>query len=169
MISEKMQTALNNQINKEFHSAYLYLSMEAYLAEMNFKGFANWLRVQAKEEIAHGMAIYDYIIKRDGKVVLETLEKPPVDFNSLKEVFEAIVAHEKEVTKLIYDLSDLAHEENDKASASFLKWYIDEQVEEESNTIEACKKMRLTNYEPAALLILDNEFSKREFIEPVIN
>lgn len=168
MISEKMQMAFNDQINKELYSAYFYLSMSAYLSSQNLKGMANWMIVQTQEELAHAMAIYNYVLNRGGHVKLGEIASPPSTFASVIDVFESTYEHEKYVSSLINKLADYADEENDRPSASFLKWYIDEQVEEEANTSEILEKVKFISSQPGALFILDREMGLRTFVPPII-
>lgn len=169
MISENMQKALNTQINKELYSSYLYLSMSAFLQSINLKGFANWMSIQSQEETAHAMAILNFIFQRGGKVVLEAIEKPPTEFKSVLELFEMTLAHEVYISTLIHKLADYADEEKDRPAQSFLKWYIDEQVEEEANAQDIVAKLKFVNSSPGALLIMDREMAARVFVQPIIN
>lgn len=168
MISENMEKALNAQINKELYSSYLYLSMSAFLQSLNLNGFGNWMSIQAQEETAHAMAILNFIIQRGGKVKLEAIDKPPTEFNSVLDVFETSLAHEIYVSSLIHKLADYADEERDRPAQSFLKWYIDEQVEEEANAQEIVVKLKFVNSNPGALLIMDREMAQRMFVQPII-
>jgi len=166
MLDKKVEKALNEQINKEFFSAYLYLSMAAYFEEMNLKGFANWMHIQYQEEIFHGMKIFNFISNRDGKVVLTAIDEPAHTWKSPLEVFEASLEHEKKVTGWINDLVKHSHELKDYATASFLQWYVDEQVEEESSVTEIIQKLKLIGSDKSALIFLDAELGKRQFIAP---
>lgn len=168
MISEKMNEALNKQITHEMYSSNMYLSMVAYFEEMGLKGFANWMRVQVQEENAHAMGLFDYIIARDGKVRLESIDKPPFEWENPLDCFEAIYKHEQLVTSLINELVDVAEEVKDRAAISFLQWYIKEQVEEEANCSEICSKLKLVNDNPNALLLMDQELGARTYVAPVI-
>ncbi len=168
MISEKMESALNAQINKELYSSYLYLSMAAFLRSQNLEGFANWMNVQAEEETAHAIAILNFIIDRGGKVTLESIDKPPSQFASVLDVFEVALAHEVYISTLINTLATFAEEENDRAAQSFLKWYIDEQVEEESSAQNIVAKLKFINCSPGAVLQLDKQMAKRTFVKPEI-
>ena len=133
MISEKLEKAFNDQINKEFYSEYLYLSMQAYFERLNLKGFVNWMTVQVQEEHAHAMGMFNYVNERGGKVELEAIAKPQIDWESPLHVFEEVLKHEEYVTSRINALMDVAEEVKDRAALSFLDWYVKEQVEEESN------------------------------------
>lgn len=168
MISDNMEKNLNTQINKELYSSYLYLSMSAFLKSLNLYGFANWMYIQAQEETAHAMAILDFIIQRGGKVSLEPIDKPPTDFKSVLDLFEMSLSHEVYISGLIHKLADLADEENDRPAQSFLKWYIDEQVEEEASAQDVVSKLKFVNSSPGAILFMDKEMAKRTFEPPEI-
>ena len=161
MIDKKMTQALNEQINKELYSAYLYLSMAAYFDANNLSGLANWMRVQAQEETEHAMKFYHYIYERGGQVTLTQIDAPETKWKSVIHVFETTLAHEQKVTKLIHSLVDLAIELNDHATNSFLKWYVDEQVEEESSADEILQQLLMIKDNSATLLMLDKEMAKR--------
>jgi len=169
MISKKLQNAINEQINKELYSEYLYLSMRAWFADQNLDGFANWMNVQTKEERAHAMGLYQYIMDRGGKVILKGLETPPSEFKTPLNAFKMTLDHEHFITKSINALMDLAIKENDHALKSFLQWYVDEQVEEESNDEKIIKKLTLIEGRPEGLLMIDTELAARVFVAPVIN
>jgi ferritin len=166
MINEKMQEALNSQVNAELYSAYLYLAMEAWLSAQGFGGMANWMRCQTQEEVMHAMKIYDFIIERGGTVKLDAIEKPPATWNSAQDVFEASYAHEQKVTGLINDLMDLAIEQKDHAAASFLRWFVDEQVEEESSVDEVVQKLKMVDKTPGGMFMVDKELAQRVFTPP---
>src|SRR5512136_2258687 len=134
MISKTIEQALNKQVNREFYSAYLYLAMSSYFESVNMKGFAHWMRVQAKEEQMHALKIYDYIIARGGKSSLLDIEAPKAKWSSAGKVFEEVYAHEQKVTAMINGLVDLAIKEKDHASFEMLQWFVKEQVEEEEHS-----------------------------------
>ncbi len=161
MLSEKMQEALNAQINAELYSAYLYLSIAAYFYEENFPGFANWMRIQEQEERIHAMKFYDYIISRDGRVRLRPIDGPQVEWASPLAAFEDSYKHEQEVTGLIHNLVDLALSEGDHATHSFLKWFVDEQVEEEANVYAVVQDLRRASDSAQILFMLDRELGGR--------
>ena len=169
MISEKMLKALNEQVNAEYYSAYLYNSMSAYMENTALKGVANWLFVQAKEEMAHGINIYQYILDRGEAPVLTAIQQPPVTFDGIKDVFEAVYEHEKKVTGMINAIASLALQENDHACYQFIMWYVNEQVEEESNATDIIDKVDLIGGEKGLLLALDNELGARVFVNPFPN
>jgi len=168
MISEKMVKAINDQINAEMYSAYLYLAMKAYFESQNLLGFANWMDVQTKEEMVHAMKFYGFINARNGRVQLGVIEKPPFEWASPLAVFEAVYKHEQIVTDLINKLVDLAQGEKDHATVSFLKWFIDEQVEEESNDVAVIQKLKLVQNAPGGMFMLDNELAQRVFTPPAV-
>lgn len=165
MINEKVQDVLNSQINKEFYSAYLYLAMSAYFDEIGLCGFANWTKVQAKEEVDHGMILLDYIIERDGNVKLEQIEAPSRDFNNPLQVFEKILEHEKYVTDSINCVASMSEDECDLATRHFINWYITEQVEEEANARDIITKLKMFGNEKAALYHIDKELGERNYKE----
>lgn len=166
MIKEKMQEALNNQLNRELYSSYLYLSMASYFESINLKGFANWMRVQTQEELVHVMKFYDYIIERGGRVILSSIECPPSEWASPLEVFEHTSQHEQKVTSLINNLVDLAISEHDHATNSFLQWFVTEQVEEEALVNEVMQQLKLMGDVGGGLFMLDREFAQRVFTPP---
>lgn len=166
MLSEKMATALNEQINKELYSAYLYLSMSAYSTYIGLKGFANWFMVQYQEELTHVMKIYDYINDQGRQVKLKAITQPPTEFGSGLEMFEKTLAHEKFVTKRINDLVNLAIDEKDHATNIFLQWFITEQIEEEANDNEIISKLKLVGKEGNGLFMIDRELATRIFVPP---
>ncbi|MBQ8168953.1 ferritin [bacterium] len=168
MISEKMEKAFNEQINKELYSAYLYLSMQAYFERLNLTGFVNWMSVQVQEENAHAMGMYNYLLERGGKIELLAIDKPQIDWASPLDVFRQVLEHEEYVTSRINELMDVADEVKDRAALSFLDWYVKEQVEEESNVGGVLAKLELIGEDKHALLLLDQELATRTFVAPVI-
>jgi len=166
MISAKLQKELNKQMNNELFAEYEYLSMAAYFHAMNLDGIANYFHVQSQEERFHAMKIFHFILNKDGKVELQQISKPDVMFKSPVAVFETALAHEKKVTKSINDLMDIAINENDHAVNSFLKWYVDEQVEEEASANKALSKMQIVGGKGEGLLFLNQEFGGRTFTAP---
>ncbi len=163
MINEKVENILNAQINKEFYSAYLYLAMSAYFDEIGLFGFSNWTKIQAKEEMDHGMILFDYIIERDGTVKLDKIDAPERDFKTPLQVFEKILEHEKYVTDSINCVASLSEDECDLATRHFINWYISEQVEEEANARDVITKLKMFGDEKASLYHLDQDLSKREY------
>jgi len=163
MISSKMESALNKQMNNEFFSAYLYFSMAAASVGMGFKGIANWFTVQAKEETAHGMKFYKYLLDHSARVTLAAIPAPPDGYASVLAMFESALAHEQKVTKGIRDLADLAASEKDYATSIQLQWFITEQVEEEANATEIIQKMKMIEGSKGGLFMIDHELGKRTF------
>jgi len=163
MLGRKIEEALNRQLNAELFSAYLYLSMSAYFSSVNLPGCANWMRIQRLEEISHGMKFYDYVISRGGRVLLTAIEAPPTEWDSPLDAFDAVCRHERKVTGLIHGLVDLAIEEKDHATNSFLGWFVDEQVEEEESADEVLQKMRRIADTPGGLFMVDSELAQRVF------
>ena len=162
MINKPMQDAMNEQINKEMFSSYLYLSMAAYFEDKNLPGFANWMRLQADEEREHAMKFYDFILERGGRVQLKAIEAPKTDWGSNLEVVEEVAAHEALVTASINDLYELALKEKDYPSQVMLQWFITEQVEEESSVAEVLASLKMIEARETAVLQLDHRLSKRK-------
>jgi ferritin len=166
MLSEKMEAALNEQINKEIYSAYLYLAMSAYCTHIGLKGFANWFMVQYQEEMTHALKFYDYINDQGGQVKLMAIEQPQTEFKSPLDMFEKTLTHEQFVTKCINDLVDLAIAEKDHATNIFLQWYVTEQIEEEGNDNDILAKLKLVGEDGNGLFMLDKELTMRVFTPP---
>lgn len=166
MLSSKLQKELNGQMNNEFFAEYEYLSMAAYFHSTNLDGIANYFHVQAQEEHFHAMKIFHFILDKGGKVELQQIAKPDVTFASPVEVFKKALEHEKKVTLAINKIMDEAIKENDHAVNNFLRWYIDEQVEEEALASKNLGKMELINGQGEGLLFLDAEYAQRTFTAP---
>ncbi len=166
MLSAKMEQELNKQLNAELYSAYLYLSMAAYFYANNLNGFANWMMVQNQEETMHAMKFYHFIHERGGRVRLEAIAQPEIDWQSPLDVFEATLRHERKVTGLINNLVDVAMAERDHATTAFLQWFITEQVEEEASAENIIQNLKLAGDNPQALLMLDRELGTRVFTPP---
>lgn len=166
MLSPKMQSALNAQINAEYYSAYLYLSMAAHCEAGNLKGFGNWFRVQNLEEMVHVEKFFAYVLDRKGRVELTAIQGPPTTWASPQAVFEAALAHEQLVSELIGKLVDLARAENDHSTYNFLQWFVTEQVEEEANADGVLEQLKLADNAPATLFMLDRELATRVFTPP---
>lgn len=160
-LSKKVEEVLNEQINAEFWSAYMYLSMSSYLEAKGLSGFANWLKVQYHEENVHAMKIFDYVIERDGRVLLTPLNKVPHEWNGILDLFEEVYKHEQHVTTLINKCMTVALEESDHATVSMLKWFVDEQVEEESNCRDILDKLRIIGGDGQGLYMMNEEFRGR--------
>ncbi|MFH0817103.1 MAG: ferritin [Candidatus Micrarchaeota archaeon] len=161
-IKKNVNEAINKQMNREFYSGYLYLSMAAYFEAENLRGFAHWMRKQAEEEKKHAMKMFEFVSERGGRVALEAIEKPTTSWKSPLAAFEDAYEHEKKVTQMIYDLGDVAAAEKDKATESFLKWFIDEQVEEEDSANEIVQKLKMVGTSGSGLVMLDKDLGKRE-------
>ncbi len=166
MISEKMQLKLNEQIQKEFYSAYLYLSMEAYFASQNLNGFANYFHVQAQEERDHAMMFFNYINHVGARVKLGQIDAPKNDFSSIEEVMRLTLEHERFVTGSIYSIVDLALEERDHKTNAFLQWFVTEQAEEEANAENNVNKVKLVGNDGRGILMLDAELAQRVYAPP---
>ena len=161
MISKAMEEAINQQINREFYSAYLYLAMAQECESIGLKGSAKWFTLQYHEEISHGMKMVDYLNDQGARVVLDAIEKPPVEFGPLVTMFEKTAEHERFVTKSIYSLVDLAVKEKDYATQEFLQWFVKEQVEEESTDADILARLRLAGDRGNALLMIDSQLGER--------
>ncbi len=162
MISEKMNKAINQQINKEIYSAYLYVSMAAYAASVGLGGCAHWFQAQAGEEIGHATKFFNYINEQGGRVVLSEIAAPPKTFKSAAALFEETLEHEKEVTASIHALATLAKKENDYATEALLQWFITEQVEEEASVADILQKLEIGGKDGKSLLILDSRLAQRK-------
>jgi ferritin len=161
MLDEKLLEAMNEQINKELYSAYLYLGMAAYLDASNLAGSAHWMRAQAREEQEHALKFYRYLYERGGRVTLQAIDEPPTEYESVLDVFEQTLAHEQKVTALINGLYAMAVAENDYASQAFLQWFVSEQVEEEDNATRIVETLKMVGSKGQALIMLDRELAKR--------
>ena len=166
MISKKMNDALNEQVNAEMFSSYLYLSMSAWCSERSLSGFANWMRVQAQEELFHAMKIYDYILERGGNVQLKTIDAPSSEWVSPLAIAEEVVHHEAKVTGLINDLVEVALADKDHAANIFLQWFVAEQVEEEDSVGEVFERMKMVGDDSAGMFAMDLELAKRVYAAP---
>jgi ferritin len=156
-----MQDALSKHANAEFYSSYLYLSMSAYFQSINLTGFASWMRVQAREELAHAMKFYDHVIERGGRVSLQPVEAPQPKWDSPLAAFEDAYRHEQKVTGLINQLVDEAVQTKDHATNAFLQWFVSEQVEEEASVDAIVQKLRLVGDAPGGLLMIDHHLGER--------
>lgn len=162
MISKTLQDAVNEQINKELYSAYLYLGMSAYCESKNLPGVAQWLKVQFKEEQTHALKFYQHLVDRGGQVALKAIDRPPERFGTITKLFEQVLEHEEKVTSLIHKLLELAQKEKDHALAEELQWFVKEQVEEEKNASEIVAKLKQAGEQGAALLFLDKALGERK-------
>lgn len=161
MLSQKMSDAINAQINAEYYSSYLYLSMAAWSEEQNLPGFGNWFRMQVEEEMIHATKLFDYVLERGSRVTLTAIDAPETEWASPKAVFEATLKHEQYVTSLINKLVDLALAESDHATNTFLQWFVTEQVEEESNADAILRTLHRMGDAAGALYMLDKELAGR--------
>lgn len=161
MISEKMNKAFSQQIQKELFSAYLYLSMATQFYSDGLDGIAQWMRAQAFEELIHAMKFFDHITERDGRVELEEIEKPQTEWESPLEAFKAALKHEEYITGEINKLVDLSDQENDYASRTLLHWFVDEQVEEEASVSKVLQELDMVKDAPHGLLMMDKELGSR--------
>jgi len=161
MFSKVMQDAINDQINKELYSAYLYLSMSAYCESANLSGSAHWLRAQAGEEQGHAMKFFGYVHDRGGKVALQAIAQPPAEFASLLDLFEQVLEHERKVTSLINRLYETAIKENDYPSQIVLQWFISEQVEEEKNAALIVEQLKMVGTQGTPLYMMDRQLGAR--------
>lgn len=161
-LEDKMLNALNEQINKEIFSAYLYYSMAAYFDSLNLEGFANWMKVQAKEELTHAQKLYDYIYDKGGIVELDNIDKPKKEWGSPLEAFKDAYEHELLVTQSIDKLVDLAKELNDHATQNFLQWFVNEQIEEEANTKKIVDTLQMIGESKTALFMFNGQLGSRQ-------
>lgn len=161
MLNEKVEEALNEQINREMYSSYLYLAMSAYSLSVGLPGFAHWFRVQVEEENIHAMKLFDYINNQDGRVRLKEIKEPPMEFGTPMKMFQQTLKHEQFITHSIYELVGLTLVEKDEKTASFLQWYVEEQVEEEENDNEIIAKLKGFEENKNTLAEIDAELAKR--------
>ena len=161
MISDAINEILNEQINKEFYSGYLYLSMSAHLKELGLFGFASWMRIQAKEEVEHGLKIFDYLINCNSFVTLKQIKTPEFEFNGVLSILNIVYEHEKCITSSIMEVAKIAEEECDRTTLNFIDWFIAEQIEEENNVKEIIKRLELFGEDKVALYLMDKELGER--------
>ena len=166
MIKESLAKALSDQVNAEYYSAYLYLSMSAWADREGFKGVANWLYVQAQEEMAHGTHLYRFILDRGASPSFTDIKAPVFGCTSVEELFEQVLVHERKVSALIDRIASLAHSEGDHASYNFIMWYVKEQVEEESRVEELVSKIKMMGDHKGLLYNLDAALAARTFVDP---
>jgi len=162
MLSSRVQDAMNQQVNEELHSAYLYLSMAAHFEEANLRGMAHWMQVQAKEEVGHALKFFKYVTERGGRVTLTSIAAPPTKWDSPQAVFEEVYKHECHVSRSIDKLVELAGAEKDHASAVFLQWFINEQVEEEANASQILQQLKMVGDSQQGLFMLDHHLAQRQ-------
>jgi len=168
MINETLSKALNDQLNYELYSAHVYLAIAAYCSGESLDGFANFFMVQAEEEKFHAMKIYKYLNDRGIRATLSGMDTPNNDYSSVLDAYEHAFKHEQEVTRRIYHLSDLALNDREHATIQFLKWFIDEQVEEESMFDTIINKLKRIEKDSNAFFMMDAEFAARTFTPPAL-
>jgi ferritin len=161
MVSKDIQDGINLQIGRELYASYLYLGMMAYFESRSLSGFGHWMRLQAREEIAHAMRLVDFLLDRGGAVELRAIEKPEIDFDSPLDVMRAALAHEQKVTASINDLYRLAVDSADYPAQVLMQWFVSEQVEEEKNAGEIVDRLELAGDSASALLVLDGRLAER--------
>jgi ferritin len=161
MLNPEIQDALNKQINAEFYSAYLYLSMSAHFEAQSLTGMAHWMRIQAQEEVGHALKFFDFIHERDGRVTLTEIDRPKTKWDSPSEVFQDAYEHEQKVTGMINNLSTLAASSNDHAAHNFLEWFVAEQVEEENTVRTIVDQLKLVGDDGVGQFILDGQLGQR--------
>jgi len=166
MLDKRVQDAINDQINWEFYSGYLYLSMAAQFADLGMPGGQNWMTVQYQEELTHAQKMFDYVLQRGGRVTLEAIARPQTEWPDGLSMFKVALEHEEGVTARIFDMTSLALELKDHATHNFLQWFIAEQVEEEENASDMLHKFTLAGDQPAGLYQLDKELAARVFTPP---
>jgi ferritin len=169
MLKEKMLSALNEQINKEIYSSYLYLSMSAYAQTLGLPGIANWMKIQAQEELTHANKFFDYIHERNSRVILKPIDAVDSEFGSVTEMFKSVLEHEQMVTESINNLMDISIELSDHATRSMLMWFVDEQVEEEANVQDIIDQLNLVDAKGHGLFMIDKDLGTRVFVDETQN
>jgi len=168
-INKKVEEVLNNQVNAEFWSAYLYLSMSAWCESKGLKGFANWMRVQFQEETTHALKIHDFVLSRSGEIKLQPIAAVENSWKGILHIFEETYKHECVVTDLIANCYEVAMAEKDHATAGMLQWFINEQTEEESNALEIIDQIKLLGEKGEGIYLLDKELATRVFTDSTKN
>ncbi|MCL2041861.1 MAG: ferritin [Bacteroidales bacterium] len=168
MLSKKIEKAINDQINAEFWSAHLYLSMSAWLSEQNLPGFSNWMYIQYKEEDTHALKFFRYVNERGGRVTLQPIAEVPSEWKSAVDVFQQTLDHERVVTSRIYKIMEIALEEKDYGTVNFLQWYINEQVEEEATAEDYLNKLKMIEKDPSGMYAMDKELGARVFVDATL-
>jgi ferritin len=166
MIHQDLQDALIGQLNKEFHSAYIYLGMSAYCSKEGFNGAALWFLIQYQEEVTHGMKLFKYLEDQEVYITLPAIESVSVEFDSLLEVFKSSLKHEQSMTQNLYDISNMALTQKDHATYNLLQWYVTEQVEEEATVKEIIDHIKLVGDNGYGLYTIDKELATRTFQDP---
>jgi ferritin len=160
-MNKTVRTLINDQIAHEFHAAYQYLAIAAHFEAQSYEGFAQWMRLQAKEETGHAMRLFDYMVERGERIELNQIDRPGNDFGSPVEAFRAALEHERKVTGQINAIYEAALEAGDYPTQIMLQWFIEEQVEEEASTGKAVEQLEMAGENRAALLMLDKQFGAR--------
>lgn len=164
MLSKRIEEMLNHQINYELFSSYLYLSMSAYLSDLNMNGYAHWFHVQAQEEKDHAMILYNYVVSAGGRIKLAAIDGPKTDFEGIREVLEETLEHERDITSRIYNIVEEATSQRDYKTVKALEWFINEQVEEEENAVDNIAKYNMLAEDPKGLYMLDKELQARVYV-----
>lgn len=167
-INAQVEEVLNNQVNAEFWSAYMYLSMSAWFEQRGLKGFANWMYIQHQEETTHALKIYRYVLGRQGTIALQPIAEVPTDWADIMDVMEETYEHECKVTAMIYNCMEVADTEKDRGTASMLQWFVDEQIEEESNVDEIISQLKLIGEDGNGIYQLDKELATRVFVDSTL-
>ena len=162
MLKEKMNQSLNEQMLREFQSAYAYLAMAAEADKLGLPGFSNWFKMQYNEELGHADRFFNYILERDGEISLEAIARPDVKNETALSLFEKALAHEQHITQRIFELKDLARAESDHATDVFLEWFVNEQVEEEASTRAVVDQLKMVDGNPNGLFMIDRELAGRQ-------
>ena len=161
MVSERINCIINEQINKEFYSGYLYLSMSAYLKQIGLIGFASWTKKHAKEEVEHGLKLLDYLLDRNSFVTLKQIKMPEFNNDGILSIFQIIYEHERCITSSVMEIAKIAEEECDRKTLTFIEWFIEEQVEEEQTVKDIIKRLELFGTDRASLYLMDRELSEK--------
>jgi ferritin len=164
MISKTVEAKMNDQIQHELYAAYLYLAISAWFESINLPGAAHWMASQAQEEMTHALRFYNHVQERGGRVELQAIDKPPVEFDSTLDAFKAALAHEQKVTAQINDIFAVAEQEKDYASRTLLQWFIDEQVEEEKSVGDVVLQLEMIGDHKSGLFMLDRELGQRPML-----
>lgn len=162
MLSDKMQAELNQRIADELYAWYLYLAISAYFETRALKGFAQWMKAQAKEELTHAMKNYEFLVERAGTVALKAIAQPPATWDSVTAAVQAAYDHEVKVSKIYNQFMDQARAESDHATAAHIQWFNSEQVEEEAQILDLLDRVKMTKESAGGLLVLDHHLGKRE-------
>lgn len=161
MLSDRMQKAINDQINAELYSSYMYAAMSMYFESVDMSGAAAWMKAQAGEELVHAGKFMDFVNERGGRVLLKAVEEPPAEWDSVLDAFKAALGHEEKVSSMINGLVTLAREERDHMTDNFLQWFVAEQVEEEASAAEVVRKLKLVGSSGGGMFMIDNELGRR--------